>query len=173
VIGRNNEMRKISVNSRPYLLNDILRKILILGWIPLVLVHSSVWGQQTVRVSMTKKGVFNLAYENDSFKPLFKEPSETLVVIFNNGRCLLFSERDVDAVGVSARALSDLFNEMGFRMDDVAIIVHNHLKPAWFSPQDKRFCHQLIWFGFQGKFLVYFPSRNKTIEFNYQKGKLS
>lgn len=164
-------MQKLRTDLWPYLSQRILKKFLLLGWL-LVLVHSSIWGQHTVRVSMTKKGVFDLVYKNDSFKPFFKEQCETLAVVMNDGRCILFSERNMDAVGVSASALSALFKELGYGMEDVEIVVHNHLKPAWFSPQDKRFCRQLVRFGFQGKFLVYFPSRNKTIEYKYMNGKL-
>lgn len=153
-------------------LPNIFVKLFVFAWIFLIVVHSSVWGQQSIRVSTTKRGVFNFEYVNDSFKPFFKEPYETLVVIFFDGRCLLLSERNVDAVGVSAQALNDLFHELRYQMEDVAIFVHNHLKPTRFSPQDKRFCHRLVRYGFQGKFLVYFPSRNKTIEYKYKKGKL-
>lgn len=147
-------------------------KILIFGWISLILIHSSFWEQEGIRVKITKKGVFDLVeYTDDSLRPFFKESIEILMFTLNDGRCMLFSELSEDNVGVAVGQLNDLLKKWGYRMGDVAIVVHNHLKPLWFSPRDKKLCHRLVRYGFQGKFLVYFPSRNKTIEYEYKKFK--
>jgi hypothetical protein len=150
-------------------LKGILTILFIYGWIPLAIVQTSVLSQQSVRVWKTKKGAFNFANMTDSFKLIFKEPCETLVIIFKDGSCLLFSEGREESVEISAGMIETLLKELSYRMADIEIIIHNHLKPEWFSPQDKKFCHQLVKFGFKGKFLVYFPSRNKTIEYSYKK----
>lgn len=169
VSGRNSEMRKFRSDILQHLSSGILRKILIFGWIPLVLVHSPVWGQKSIQILMTKKGAFNLAYTSDSFRPFFKDPYETLVVVLNDGRCLLFSDQDENTVIVFENRVNNLLKELGYRMEDVVIVVHNHLKPQWFSIQDKKFCCRLVRLGFRGKFLVYFPLRNETIEYMYKK----
>jgi hypothetical protein len=169
VSGRNNEMGKFRVNFLLCLLSGILKNILIFGWIPLVLVHSSVWGLESIAIRVTGKGFFDLVYTDDSFKPFFKEPFETLVFVLNDGRCLLLSEKNECAVKVCASLLNDFIKELGYRMEDVEIVIHNHLRGSRFGPQDKRFCWQLSQYGFQGKFLVYSQSRNKTIEYRYEK----
>jgi hypothetical protein len=118
---------------------------------------------------MTKKGFFDLVYAEDSFRPFFKEPHENVVIVMNDGRCLLLSEQNECAVRVGAGQLNDLFKELGYRMEDVEIIIHNHFRDMRFTPEDKRICHQLVRYGFQGKFLLYLQSCNKTIEYKYEK----
>jgi hypothetical protein len=150
-------------------MKGILQKLFVYGWIPLVMVQTSIWCQESVKVWKTKKGVFDFANMTDSFKLICKEPCETLVIVFKDGRCLLFSEGREDSVMVSAGMIDEVLKKLKYGMQDIEIIMHNHLKPQWFSPQDRKFCHQLVKFGFRGRFLVYFPSRSKTIEYRYQK----
>ena len=134
--------------------------------------QSSAWErsgltQQNIRIFISEKGAFNLEYTNDSFKSFFKEPYETLMAVLNDRRYILLTEQKDSVMNVSSGIFQYVIEMCGCKLENVAIIIHNHSTPKPFSSNDKRFCHQLVYNGFKGKFLVYYPSHNKIREYKY------
>ena len=56
--------------------------------------------------------------------------------------------------------------EITYKIEDIAVIIHNHLKGCKFSPTDKRLHWRLKKYGFRGRFLLYSHTTNKTYDKN-------
>ena len=129
---------------------------------------------QDLNIRISKVPLFNAnSYTSSSFAPFFKEFYESLLVILKDGMVVFFTEQRVDCIqSLSTHCLINVIEYFGYRIDDVAIIVHNHNLPKPISKRDKKFCRSLGKYGFKGKFLVFYPVSGLVKEYKYLKRKI-
>jgi len=113
-----------------------------------------------------KKGDFN------RWQSLFTEPIETLYIIMEDRVAFKYSNQDEVEVRMTLGTLEKRLRtpERNYKIKDIAVIIHNHLKGCTFSPTDRK----LYWrlkskkYGFRGLFLLYSHTTNKT--YDIEKG---
>ena len=96
------------------------------------------------------------------FEDLFKEPFETLVVLFDDWSGIAITTQDADRVDVPEARVVEEIKACGKELENVFAIVHNHQAPFGFSPQNHHFYHYLKDRGFDGVFLIYYPFSGKV-----------
>jgi len=84
---------------------------------------------------------------------LFKEPFESGVFIFKDGRIFIFTNNLPNAVVYPDFVA--IFKKFNLRIEDCIMQVHNHLIPSNFSEADKRFLTYIRALGFKGIFALY------------------
>lgn len=98
------------------------------------------------------------------FPDFFKEPFETAVFVLKDGRFYTFSSHHEHGIYLygGGSVIIEYLKKEGINIEDVAIVIHNHLTPASFSPINHRFFHQLQQAGFKGFFAIYYPFSKKV-----------
>jgi len=102
---------------------------------------------------------------------LFTEPIETLYMLMKDGQAFKVSSQDEKEVFLTLGTLEKRLRtkEKDYKMGDIAVIIHNHPKGGKVSPEDKKFHFRLKKYGFEGNFLLYSNTANKTIEYKQKK----
>ena len=138
-------------------------KILILGLICLLMIGCVL--------PMQKK-------EIKYWRELFTEPYETIYIFMKDRTFFGFSGQDETKVYMSMPLLEKRlksFKDENYKIEDIAVIIHNHLKGHTFSPADKK----LYWrlkskkYGFKGRFLLYSHTTNKVYDIEDKKKDLT
>jgi len=118
-----------------------------------------------------KKGDFN------RWQSLFTEPFETLYIIMEDRVTFKYSNQNEIEVRMTLGKLEKQLrtSERSYKIKDIAVIIHNHLKGCTFSPADRR----LYWrlkrkkYGFRGLFLLYSHTTNKVYDIEDKKKDLT
>ena len=107
-----------------------------------------------------KKGDFN------RWQSLFTEPFETLYIIMEDRVTFKYSNQNEIEVRMTLGKLEKQLrtSERSYKIKDIAVIIHNHLKGCTFSPADRKLYWRLKHkkYGFRGLFLLYSHTTNKT-----------
>ena len=101
--------------------------------------------------------------ESNIFDGSFKQPFEILYLVFYNGDCLSFSTYQKSAIPISAGSLNYLLEGRNRKLEDVAIMVHNHLAMPRFSDGNYIFLKRLRGLGFKGSFCIYVTSSGRVV----------
>jgi len=135
-------------------------KILTLGLIYLLLLGPILPAE--------KKGDFN------RWQSLFTEPIETLYIIMEDRVSFQYSSQDENQVFLTIGTLEKQLRtpERDYKMKDIAVIIHNHLKDCKFSSTDKKQYWRLKKYGFKGLFLLYSHTTNKVYDIEDKKKDL-
>jgi len=107
----------------------------------------------------------SITYYHSVFKlyeSAFTQPFELCLFIFADGDILIGTNQFMDRIYFPT-PISEFFIKQGKDIKNLAIVVHNHLSPASFSPDDKKFYHTLKRAGFTGRFAIYYPFSKRTI----------
>ena len=104
---------------------------------------------------------------------LFKEPIETLYILTKDGQAFKVSSQDEEEVFLTLGTLEKQLrtSERDYKIGDIAVIIHNHLKGGGISPTDKKLHFRLKKYGFKGNFLFYSHIANKTVEYKPKEKK--
>jgi len=111
------------------------------------------------------------------WQSLFTEPFETLYIIMEDRVAFKYSNQDENQVFLTLGKLEKQLrtSERDYKIKDIAVIIHNHLKDCKFSPRDRR----LYWrlknkkYGFRGLFLLYCNVTNKVYDIEDKKKDLT
>ena len=123
-----------------------MKKVAILALLILVPVASFA---QSKRVK-----VYN---HQPKFEEIFREPFESLAIYTENGKTITITSYSKDRVKGMLEEIENYLDHVGSDLTSIKVIVHNHLTPAKWSFQDKRFYRELKREGFKGQFVLYFP----------------
>jgi len=109
------------------------------------------------------------AERKDNFNPwqsLFTEPIETLYIIMEDRVAFKYSNQNEIEVRMTLGKLEKQLRtkERSYKIKDIAVIIHNHLKGCTFSPTDRKLHWRLKKYGFKGLFLLYSHTTNKTYD---------
>ena len=127
-------------------------RILILSLIYLLVLGSAF--------AIEKKGNFN------PWQSLFTEPIETLYIIMEDRVAFRYSNQDEIEVHMTLGKLEKELRtpERNYKIEDIVVIIHNHLKGCTFSPTDRKLHWRLKKYGFRGRFLLYSHTSNETYD---------
>jgi len=122
--------------------------------------------KERMKKEAIEEGVFQIQYGTfyiqhisiDFFKPLFKEPFETVYFIFKDGRGLAITSNDYDYVDCDASVALRYIEDSERKIEDCWLIIHNHLTPRHMTLKDKGFRSYFRDRGFEGIFLIYHQS---------------
>ena len=92
----------------------------------------------------------------------FTEPFEIAYFIFKHGVVIKITNQLVGTVIMPD--LTNTFNKLGLKYEDLTVVIHNHLYPTSFSTMDKRFYSGLKDRGFNGSFMLYISPTKKVYE---------
>ena len=117
---------------------------MLLGLICLLILNSAL--------SAEKEDIINY-----NWRELFTEPCEIVYVIMDDWTTFTFSDQDENKIDFVIGTLEKQLRtqERNYKIEDIAIIIHNHLKDCRFSPKDYIQYRRLKKYGFQGLFLLY------------------
>ena len=112
--------------------------------------------------------IFSAEKEADinRWQSLFIEPVETLYIIMEDRVAFKYSSQDENQVFLTIGTLEKQLRtpERDYKMKDIAVIIHNHLKDCKFSSTDKKQYWRFKKYGFKGLFLLYSHTTNKTYD---------
>jgi len=115
-------------------------KILILGLACLLMLGSAF--------STEKK-------HTKSWLDYFPDPVERIYIIMKDGKAFKHTNYEERLVYVGAGILENILKKRGYKIKDIAIIIHNHRFEKKFSPADWKFYNDLKRRSFNGYFLLY------------------
>jgi len=75
--------------------------------------------------------------------------AEHLLILFKNGELVIATENLENKV---AFPWSYLFEDLGYKPDDILVVIHNHLGIGRWTESDKKVYHRLREAGFRGFF---------------------
>ena len=105
---------------------------------------------QTVTLEWSWHGnFFNLTYDNMWH--------ETLLMQFDNGDVATLTGYFAAIVPVGASYFAYMCNHYGKEVNEIAILIHNHIVPSEFSRGDIGFYEGIKRLGFKGLYLLYTP----------------
>ena len=111
-----------------------------------------------------------LSAERESdFNPwqsLFTELVETIYIVMEDRMTFIYSSQDEMVAPMTIGRLEKQLrtSERSYKIKDIAVIIHNHLKDCRFSPADYKQHRRLKKYGFRGLFLLYSHTTNKTYD---------
>lgn len=102
--------------------------------------------------------------ETNPWQCFFIEPIEIIYVIMKDERIFRHTDHDGIQVGMDAGRLEKELKKEGYEIEDIAIVIHNHLKVCRFSSDDHKRYRRLKKYGFKGLFLVYCHTSDKVYD---------
>ena len=99
---------------------------------------------------------------NNMWEGAFTEPFEIAYFLFKDGTIVQFTNFLEFAIFFPPN-LEEFFEVNGLKIEDLLVVVHNHLTPTRFSPADIGTYHYLKNRGFNGLFGIYYPFSKKII----------
>lgn len=99
----------------------------------------------------------------NGYQVKFTEHFEIAYFIFNNGNVIRFTNKLADRVILPD--LTNLFNRLNIKFEDLMVVIHNHLYLSGFSRADIRLYYKLKRLGFSGEYQIYFPFAKKVITY--------
>jgi len=127
-------------------------KILILGLICLVMPLFAAEKEDSI---------------NDYWQSLFSEPVETVYIIMKDYTIFPHTSHYEDIVYMEIGRLEKMLKKVkdkNYGIEDIAIVIHNHLDDSRFSILDRKQYRRLKKYGFKGLFLLYSHTTNKTYD---------
>lgn len=116
---------------------------------------------------------FLSAEKKDSinWQELFTEPYEIAYIIMNDWITFTYSNQDENKVYITIGKLEKQLQtpERKYKIEDIAIIIHNHLKDCKFSPRDYKQHRRFKKHGFKGLFLFYSHMTNKVYDIEHKE----
>lgn len=98
---------------------------------------------------------------NDYWQSLFTEPFETAYIFLKDYTFFPWTSRE-EVIYIEVGKLEEMLEKNGYKIEDIAVIIHNHLMDCTFSPQDHKQYRRLKKHGFKGMFLLYSNLTKKT-----------
>lgn len=105
------------------------------------------------------------------WQQLFTEPFEIAYVIMKDRITFTYTSGLENEVYISIGKLEKKLKKMGYKIEDIVVVIHNHLTDYKFSPRDYKMYRRLKKYGFKGHFLLYSHMTNKT--YDIEDGKKS
>ena len=107
--------------------------------------------------------LFVSAHTN-SWQKLFTEPVEIVYIIMKDGTGFKDTNYDENLVYMKIERLEERLknSKRAYKIKDIAVVIHNHRKKKYFTPEDIRQYETLKKHGFNGLFLLYCHRTNKT-----------
>lgn len=98
------------------------------------------------------------------WQKLFTEPVETIYFIMKDGAPFRYSNQDERLIYMNIEDLERVLknSEKEYKIENVAVIIHNHFIHDEFSDSDWEQYRDLKKHGFDGLFLMYCYRTNKT-----------
>lgn len=96
------------------------------------------------------------------YEGFFKEPFESVVIIVRDGRCFVVSTHHDKVIAVGPAQIYEYLLRENVNIEDIIVIVHNHLYPNGFSPGDDFFYHYFCKRGFRGVYCIWYPATKTT-----------
>lgn len=103
------------------------------------------------------------------WRRFFTEPFETVYVIMKDKRVFWRTGTNEIQVNMDTGRLEKELKKEGYEIEDIAIVIHNHLKTCRFSSSDHQRYRRLKKYGFNGRFLVYCHTSKKTYDIEGRK----
>lgn len=101
---------------------------------------------------------------NDYWQKLFTEPVETVYIIMKDYTIFPHSSYYEDVVYMEIGRLEKAIKKKGYKIEDIAVVIHNHLDDSRFSILDRKQYRRFKKYGFNGFFLLYSHITNKTYD---------
>jgi len=100
------------------------------------------------------------------WQSLFTEPIETLYIIMEDRVAFKYSNQNEIEVRMTLGKLEKQLrtSKRNYKIENIVVIIHNHLKGCTFSPTDHKLHWRLKKYGFRGRFLLYSHTTNKTYD---------
>jgi len=100
--------------------------------------------------------------EGDICSAFFREPFETVVFMFRDGKFITFSTGHEKTIAIpSVGWIVEQIKARGRRIEDCMFVVHNHFSPAGFSESDLMTWKYLCRKGFSGVFGIYYTASGR------------
>lgn len=93
----------------------------------------------------------------------FREPFETCLVVMTDLAALTFSTHEAGRISVPAKVIIEHVKKLGYEVEDIAVIVHNHFTPAGFTQNDKDTYQYLKREGFRGAFGIWYTAVKRFV----------
>lgn len=130
-------------------------RILILGLICLLVLNSAFSTEKEDSI-------------NDYWQSLFAEPFETAYIFLKDNTFFPWTNRE-GVIYMEVGKLEEMLEKNGYKIEDITVIIHNHLKDRTFSPRDHKQYRRLKKHGFRGMFLLYSNLTKKTYDIEDKK----
>jgi len=101
---------------------------------------------------------------NDYWQSLFGDSIETLYIIMKDYTIFPYTSHYEDMIYMEIGRLEKALKKKGYKIKDIAIIIHNHLDDFRFSFLDHKQYRRFKKYGFSGSFLLYSNLTNKTYD---------
>ena len=98
------------------------------------------------------------------WQELFTEPIEMAYIIMEDWTTFTYTSHLENEVYISIGRLEERLRKIGYKIEDIAVVIHNHLTDYQFSPRDYKMYRRLKKRRFQGLFLLYSHMTNKTYD---------
>lgn len=98
------------------------------------------------------------------FAPLFTEPIERVYFIMKDGTLFKHTDCYENLIYMRIGELETGLNtsEKSYKIEDIAIVIHNHRINKHFTPEDICQYEDLKRYGFNGLFMIYCHMTNET-----------
>lgn len=116
-------------------------------------------------ISLIINAQVNIAYvtSGNIFNKSFTEPFEILYLVLYNGDWYGISTHDENKIAVDAHYIKRFLEKRGKKLEDVAIMAHNHFAAPRLSDGNSLFMKKLRGLGFKGSYCIYVTSSRKVV----------
>lgn len=101
---------------------------------------------------------------SNPWQKFFTEPIESVYIVMKDGMIFKHTSRDKIKVHLNIGMLERWLRKKKYSINDIAVVIHNHLKYCSFSPNDHKQYMRLKEHRFTGQFLLYCQVTNKTYD---------
>jgi len=129
------------------------KRILILGLMYLLILGSVLSAEERDPI-------------NDYWQKLFPPPVEKVCIIMKDYMIFPHTSHYEDVIYMEIGRLEKALKKKGYKMGDIAVVIHNHLDDSRFSNLDYKQYRRLKRYGFNGLFLLYSNLTDKTYNLN-------
>jgi len=131
-------------------------KIFVLGLISLLMVSSVLSAEKKRTITWQK---------------FFTEPVESVYFVMKDSQIFKDTNYYDTVIYMKIEKLEERLKtlERNYKIEDIAIVIHNHRKKKYFTTEDRRQYEVLKKHGFNGLFLLYCHRTNKTYDIEENK----
>ena len=90
-----------------------------------------------------------------SWQDFFPDSVERIYIIMKDYTIFPYTSHYEDMIYIEIGRLEKALKKKGYKIKDIAIIIHNHLDDSRFSILDHKQYRKLKKYGFDGRFLLY------------------
>lgn len=101
--------------------------------------------------------------EGQPCESYFTEPFETCVVVMYDLFTMTISTHEASRIGISVGTFIDYIERAGYKVSDIAVVVHNHFVPTSFTAADKATYQALKGRGFRGSFGIWYVTTKRFV----------